>query len=64
MHAKTEKTFLCNDDLYKALNIYIVVGARDLHIDKAHTTQDIFRFEVFLFHFVGHLEYFYLIVKN
>ena len=47
MHAKTEKTFLCNDDLYKALNIYIVVGARDLHIDKAHTALDIFRFGVF-----------------
>ena len=29
------------------LYIYIVVGARDLHIDEAHMALDIFRFAVF-----------------
>ena len=31
------------------LYIYIGVGARDLHIDEAHTALDIFRFAVFFF---------------
>ena len=37
-HAKTTST---------KLYIYIELGSKDLFIDKAHTTLDIFRFAVF-----------------
>ena len=53
IRAQTEKTkFLCKDDWYKALDIYILEWGQwtcTLYIDKAHMALDIFHFAVFFF---------------
>ena len=42
MHEQTEKTTFSSKTTSAKLYIYIVVGSRDLFIDKAHTALGIF----------------------